>query len=234
MAPVSEQPEPQGAGGDPDTATTATPAPGPPEVQEPRRENGGERCPGSGGSGARPRAAEEAPGSPEAPEPPEGGWGWVVMLAAMWCNGAVFGIQNSCGVLFVSMLRLFGSSDDKQLVFKTGEGRGRGLGAAPAGGVPAPGPQGPDPPGGPGRSPGALGNIPRGDPAGWALPALPPGRPPPGYRGEAAGQELVCSPFFHSWIFRHPLSCIMAYSARFWPQKPYFLAPLSLKVTLND
>ncbi|NXB54779.1 MOT10 protein, partial [Leucopsar rothschildi] len=53
------------------------------------------------------------------PEPPEGGWGWGGMLAAMWCNGAVLGIQNSCGVLFVSMLRLFGSSEDKQLVFKT-------------------------------------------------------------------------------------------------------------------
>ncbi|NXL33536.1 MOT10 protein, partial [Glaucidium brasilianum] len=52
-------------------------------------------------------------------EPPEGGWGWVVMLAAMWCNGAVFGIQNSCGVLFVSMLELFGDGEDKQLAFKT-------------------------------------------------------------------------------------------------------------------
>ncbi|NWV00035.1 MOT10 protein, partial [Upupa epops] len=52
-------------------------------------------------------------------EPPEGGWGWVVMLAAMWCNGAVFGIQNSCGVLFVSMLQLFGDGKDEQLAFKT-------------------------------------------------------------------------------------------------------------------
>ncbi|KAJ7395607.1 Monocarboxylate transporter 8 [Pitangus sulphuratus] len=41
------------------------------------------------------------------------------MLAAMWCNGAVFGIQNSCGVLFVSMLQLFGGSEDKQMAFKT-------------------------------------------------------------------------------------------------------------------
>ncbi|XP_064563965.1 monocarboxylate transporter 10 [Zonotrichia leucophrys gambelii] len=126
MAPVSEQLEPQGAGADP-AAAAATPLTGPPAGEEPRRENGGEWRPGSGESGAQPPAApaEEAPGSPgctgsaAAPEPPEGGWGWVVMLAAMWCNGAVFGIQNSCGVLFVSMLRLFGSSDDKQLVFKT-------------------------------------------------------------------------------------------------------------------
>ncbi|XP_068867079.1 monocarboxylate transporter 10 [Aphelocoma coerulescens] len=122
MAPVSEQLEPQDAGGDP---AATSPLPGPPAVEESRRENGGEWCPGSGESGAQPRAAAEAPGSAgcpgsaAAPEPPEGGWGWVVMLAAMWCNGAVFGIQNSCGVLFVSMLRLFGSSEDKQLAFKT-------------------------------------------------------------------------------------------------------------------
>lgn len=137
MVPVSEQLEPQGAGGDP---AATTPLPGPPAVEEPRRENGGEWCPGSGESGAQPRAeAEEVPRRPRCPEsaavpePPEGGWGWVVMLASMWCNGAVFGIQNSCGVLFVSMLRLFGSSDDKPLVFKTGERRpGKGSGWLPA------------------------------------------------------------------------------------------------------
>ncbi|ELW50113.1 Monocarboxylate transporter 10 [Tupaia chinensis] len=43
------------------------------------------------------------------------------MLAAMWCNGSVFGIQNACGVLFVSMLKTFGSKDDDKMVFKTGE-----------------------------------------------------------------------------------------------------------------
>ncbi|KAK2114202.1 hypothetical protein P7K49_008468 [Saguinus oedipus] len=57
----------------------------------------------------------------ESPEPPEGGWGWLVMLAAMWCNGSVFGIQNACGVLFVSMLKTFGSKDDDKMVFKTGQ-----------------------------------------------------------------------------------------------------------------
>ncbi|KAM3602776.1 uncharacterized protein V6R79_010387 [Siganus canaliculatus] len=50
---------------------------------------------------------------------PEGGWGWVVMLAAMWCNGSVFGIQNSFGILFLSLLREFGSEDDPDLRFKT-------------------------------------------------------------------------------------------------------------------
>ncbi|XP_075453743.1 monocarboxylate transporter 10 [Ascaphus truei] len=52
-------------------------------------------------------------------EPPEGGWGWIVMLASMWCNGSVFGIQNACGVLFVSLIEEFGSADDPQLRFKT-------------------------------------------------------------------------------------------------------------------
>ncbi|KAK1889093.1 Monocarboxylate transporter 10, partial [Dissostichus eleginoides] len=51
---------------------------------------------------------------------PEGGWGWVVMLAAMWCNGSVFGIQNAFGILFLSLLREFGSEDDADLRFKTG------------------------------------------------------------------------------------------------------------------
>ncbi|XP_036920947.1 monocarboxylate transporter 10 isoform X2 [Sturnira hondurensis] len=59
------------------------------------------------------------PAGTEPPQPPEGGWGWLVMLAAMWCNGSVFGIQNACGVLFVSMLDTFGSKDDEQMVFKT-------------------------------------------------------------------------------------------------------------------
>ncbi|XP_074943556.1 monocarboxylate transporter 10 [Phalacrocorax aristotelis] len=128
MAPMSEQLAPQGAGG----PAAAAPLNGPAVEEQPRRENGGEWCPGngspaaaSGESGAQPGAAREAGGSAACPgsagpEPPEGGWGWVVMLAAMWCNGAVFGIQNSCGVLFVSMLQLFGGgAADEQLAFKT-------------------------------------------------------------------------------------------------------------------
>ncbi|XP_028996394.1 monocarboxylate transporter 10 [Betta splendens] len=43
---------------------------------------------------------------------PEGGWGWVVMLAAMWCNGSVFGIQNAYGILYLYLLREFGSAED--------------------------------------------------------------------------------------------------------------------------
>lgn len=55
----------------------------------------------------------------EPPVPPEGGWGWLVMLAAMWCNGSVFGIQNAYGVLFVSMLDTFSAKDDENMAFKT-------------------------------------------------------------------------------------------------------------------
>lgn len=58
--------------------------------------------------------------SSEPPVPPEGGWGWLVMLAAMWCNGSVFGIQNAYGVLFVSMLDTFKAKDDENMAFKTG------------------------------------------------------------------------------------------------------------------
>lgn len=88
--------------------------------------------PGLGPSDGPEAAAEKVevevelagPAGAEPPQPPEGGWGWLVMLAAMWCNGSVFGIQNACGVLFVSMLNTFESKDDDQMVFKTGEAQG--------------------------------------------------------------------------------------------------------------
>uniref|UniRef100_A0A6J0US62 Monocarboxylate transporter 10 n=1 Tax=Pogona vitticeps TaxID=103695 RepID=A0A6J0US62_9SAUR len=66
-----------------------------------------------------PPPAPPGPKEDEAFEPPEGGWGWLVMLAAMWCNGTVFGIQNSCGILFNSMLKVFGDPKDPQLMFRT-------------------------------------------------------------------------------------------------------------------
>lgn len=84
-------------------------------------------------------AGPAGPAGAEPLEPPEGGWGWLVMLAAMWCNGSVFGIQNACGVLFVSMLKTFGSKDDDKMVFKTGEAQHpsrpspRGLARGPPG-----------------------------------------------------------------------------------------------------
>ncbi|CAN9507578.1 unnamed protein product [Ophioblennius macclurei] len=66
---------------------------------------------------------EKSTGVPEAAAEefvhPEGGWGWVVMVAAMWCNGSVFGIQNAFGLMFLSLLQQFGSVDDPDLQFKT-------------------------------------------------------------------------------------------------------------------
>uniref|UniRef100_A0A2R9BE83 Solute carrier family 16 member 10 n=1 Tax=Pan paniscus TaxID=9597 RepID=A0A2R9BE83_PANPA len=73
--------------------------------------------PGPGPSDSPEAAVEKV--EVELAGPATGGWGWLVMLAAMWCNGSVFGIQNACGVLFVSMLETFGSKDDDKMVFKT-------------------------------------------------------------------------------------------------------------------
>lgn len=60
----------------------------------------------------------EKPAPPAAEEPefvhPEGGWGWVVMLSSMWCNGSVFGIQNSFGLMFLYLLQAFGPKNDPE------------------------------------------------------------------------------------------------------------------------
>ncbi|KAL2792434.1 monocarboxylate transporter 10 [Daubentonia madagascariensis] len=111
MVPSQEEPaaargtgEAQPLGPEP----TALPGPGPSDGPEAAAEKVEVEL--AGPADAEPR---------EPPEPPEGGWGWLVMLAAMWCNGSVFGIQNACGVLFVSMLETFGSKDDDKMVFKT-------------------------------------------------------------------------------------------------------------------
>ncbi|XP_062857829.1 monocarboxylate transporter 10 [Trichomycterus rosablanca] len=66
---------------------------------------------------SQPPAGEKV--EPAEQEYPEGGWGWVVMLASMWCNGSVFGIQNAFGILFVSLLKEFGSETDEDLRFRT-------------------------------------------------------------------------------------------------------------------
>ncbi|XP_034964971.1 monocarboxylate transporter 10 [Zootoca vivipara] len=141
MSPVSEE---VGAGDAVPAAPVAPFEEGEALGEEPKQENGGEWCSQQALLSSLEAAAGEPPpvtafaaaGSPpekklqmpptpppkggEAPfEPPEGGWGWVVMLASMWCNGAVFGIQNSCGVLFKAMLKEFGDPNDPKLTFKT-------------------------------------------------------------------------------------------------------------------
>lgn len=49
--------------------------------------------------------------------PPEGGWGWLVVFAATWCNGSIFGIQNSFGILHMMLVEEY----DKTSQFKVGE-----------------------------------------------------------------------------------------------------------------
>lgn len=50
--------------------------------------------------------------------PPDGGWGWIVCIASLWVNGIVFGILNSYGILYVSMLKKYGAGDPN-ISFKT-------------------------------------------------------------------------------------------------------------------
>ncbi|XP_019739483.1 monocarboxylate transporter 8 [Hippocampus comes] len=50
--------------------------------------------------------------------PPEGGFGWLVVLAATWCNGSIFGIQNSFGILHMMLVREHADTEDKTSQFK--------------------------------------------------------------------------------------------------------------------
>lgn len=53
--------------------------------------------------------------------PPEGGYGWLVAFAATWCNGSIFGIQNSFGILHVMLAQEHEDPNDKASQFKVGE-----------------------------------------------------------------------------------------------------------------
>lgn len=53
--------------------------------------------------------------------PPEGGFGWLVVLAATWCNGSIFGIQNSFGILHSMLVKEHANLEDKTSQFKVGE-----------------------------------------------------------------------------------------------------------------
>ncbi|XP_077433976.1 monocarboxylate transporter 8 [Vanacampus margaritifer] len=50
--------------------------------------------------------------------PPEGGFGWLVVLAATWCNGSIFGIQNSFGILHMMLVREHADPEDRTSQFK--------------------------------------------------------------------------------------------------------------------
>lgn len=53
--------------------------------------------------------------------PPEGGFGWVVVFAATWCNGSIFGIQNSFGILHMMLVKHHEKQPDQASQFKVGE-----------------------------------------------------------------------------------------------------------------
>ncbi|OPJ89755.1 monocarboxylate transporter 8 [Patagioenas fasciata monilis] len=56
----------------------------------------------------------------EANLPPEGGFGWVVVFAAAWCNGSIFGIHNSFGIIYMMLQSDLGDGEkDPALEFKT-------------------------------------------------------------------------------------------------------------------
>ncbi|XP_075691836.1 monocarboxylate transporter 8 [Rhinoderma darwinii] len=50
---------------------------------------------------------------------PEGGFGWVVALAATWCSGSIFGIHNSFGMLYVILQEEMDDSERHSMDFKT-------------------------------------------------------------------------------------------------------------------
>ncbi|XP_056624969.1 monocarboxylate transporter 8 [Triplophysa dalaica] len=50
--------------------------------------------------------------------PPEGGFGWVVVFAATWCNGSIFGIQNSFGILHTMLVKDHEDLKDQTSQFK--------------------------------------------------------------------------------------------------------------------
>ncbi|XP_067903362.1 monocarboxylate transporter 8 [Heterodontus francisci] len=60
-----------------------------------------------------------APGAQPGFQVPEGGYGWVVVFAATWCNGSIFGIQNSFGILYVMLLKELENRNDPNIQFKT-------------------------------------------------------------------------------------------------------------------
>lgn len=53
--------------------------------------------------------------------PPEGGYGWLVVFAATWCNGSIFGIQNSFGILHLRLVKEHANPEDQTSQFKVGE-----------------------------------------------------------------------------------------------------------------
>jgi hypothetical protein len=67
------------------------------------------------------QSQSSAPGQSPGFVPPEGGFGWLVVFAATWCNGSIFGIQNSFGILHMMLVEDHADPNDKTSQFKVGE-----------------------------------------------------------------------------------------------------------------
>ncbi|KAL4622938.1 monocarboxylate transporter 8-like [Arapaima gigas] len=72
---------------------------------------------GLNGTDGEPEPRSERPSSPGF-EPPEGGFGWLVVFAATWCNGSIFGIQNSFGILHMMLVKEHMEPSDQASQFK--------------------------------------------------------------------------------------------------------------------
>ncbi|XP_064829344.1 monocarboxylate transporter 8-like [Oncorhynchus masou masou] len=64
------------------------------------------------------QSQSSAPGQSPGFVPPEGGFGWLVVFAATWCNGSIFGIQNSFGILHMMLVEDHADPNDKTSQFK--------------------------------------------------------------------------------------------------------------------
>lgn len=67
------------------------------------------------------QSQSQAPGQSPGFVPPEGGFGWLVVFAATWCNGSIFGIQNSFGILHMMLVKDHADPNDNTSQFKVGE-----------------------------------------------------------------------------------------------------------------
>ncbi|XP_078268237.1 monocarboxylate transporter 8 [Rhinoraja longicauda] len=79
---------------------------------------GERRVPVSGDS-SQPPGDSPADLPPQGDQVADGGFGWVVVFAVTWCNGSIFGIQNSFGILFLMLLSEQADQNDPSLRFKT-------------------------------------------------------------------------------------------------------------------
>eukprot|EP00064_Thunnus_orientalis_P012310 superscaffoldBa00001873_g12345 len=78
----------------------------------------GYKPPLSPASDAEPGVQVERHGHGAGFAPPEGGFGWLVVFAATWCNGSIFGIQNSFGILHKMLVNEHADINDKKSQFK--------------------------------------------------------------------------------------------------------------------